>query len=601
MGEQIYKDFFDEAMNLLREEYSVAGKERDFQFYFNIGYIEDTFDTITVSVPSELMWRQMEKKGTAQKIQEKIRELTAQEITLIPVPKQSTEVRREPNGRTETEPNPKIDSETKAERNAGGSENPAEKNRQNSAEGGKEQIAQGLFDFHPNMNRAPEKREERSEQDVKRNERFNAMMAGLTEMIERQRRIEEEEKTHPKDNPPPPTSAQTNSESAERNYSREIERGLDTDAAYRKFLESAERQHNEQKAMKGMQNRPQLRDDYTFENFIPGAASQYAYSAAKGAAELPGKKYNPMLIYGGVGLGKTHLMQAMGHYIYERNPSAKICYISAESFTNEFMACMRSKDKNTEDFKKKYRNLDVLLLDDIQFLEKKEATQEELFHTFNAIYDRKGQLVFTCDRPIDAIAGITDRLKTRFSRGLNIDLQPPDYETRYAIIEQKARSMGKFIPSEVIDLIAENIQTNVRDLESSMQMAISYCELTGHDLTVESAREALKDRIGPDESKAGPVSVEGIQNAVARHYGLKPRDLREKNKKKQYVLPRQIAIYLTRKLMSEYSLKDIGREFGGRDHSTMVSSINKVEDMIKTNPDIASVVKILEKESRDSQ
>jgi chromosomal replication initiator protein len=592
MSEQFYKDFFEEAMNQIRDEYIANGKERDFKFYFNLEYIEDTFDTITVSVPSELMWRQMEKNGSAEKIQQKINELTAQEIKLLPIAKNTMSAIASKTSAEKSQPAPAQATKAVVEQKSAEVEPFAKK----------EVKADSPFDFGEaafsvNFNPTIQTHKAGTPQSEKNNdglEKFNRQMASLNRLIETEKEKERTQK-----------EAMPQMQAAQGQYSQLFSnnqvqpQGQQTPQAakddynddYQNYIEQQLQKMNQTSMQK---NLPQLREDYTFDNFIPGASTQYAYSAAKMAAEAPGKDYNPMLIYGGVGLGKTHLMQAIGHYIFEHNQSSKICYISAESFTNEFIAS--TQRKTTDEFKKKYRNLDVLLLDDIQFLEGKEATQEELFHTFNAIYDRRGQLVFTCDRPISEISGITKRLSTRFARGMNLDLQPPDYETRRAILEQKMASRGKKVQSEIIDYIAQNVQSNVRDLESCMKKVIGYSELMEEELTLSIAKDLLRDRIDSD-AEMGNVTVESIQQAVAKKYDLKLADLIGKKKSKQYVLPRQIAIYISRKLMNEYSLKDIGIEFGGRDHTTVISAIEKVEALVKTKPEIAAVVKQLEKEA----
>ena len=617
MSEQIYKEFFEEAMNQIRDEYIANGKERDFRFYFNLEYIEDTFDTITVSVPSEFMWKQMEKNGSADKIQQKINELTAQDIKLIPVAKKQQA---------------SVSAATAQNQNAAIPQNQTQ--RENSLLRRATQIQKSAyekerepelllddsdykFDFKPAIAQ-PQQQQQPIEQKTAPSsglERYTKSMANLQKMIEMQEMkemaataantIAEQMPTEPttrqtpnfyrEPQPQPHLQPQIQSQQPIREIpqiKQETQGKSDYNDDYQKYLEQEVRKMNQNTIQK---NLPQLRDDYTFDNFIPGANTQYAYSAAKRASEKPGNNdYNPMLIYGGVGLGKTHLMQAIGHYIIDNNPDAKICYISAESFTNEFIASTRKK--TTDEFKKKYRNLDVLLLDDIQFLEGKEATQEELFHTFNAIYDKFGQLVFTCDRPIAEISGITKRLMTRFARGINLDLQPPDYETRRAILEQKITSRGKKVKSEIIDYIAQNVQSNVRDLESCMKKVVGYSELMEEELTLDIAKELLRDKIDAS-TDVGTVTMESIQQAVVKHYDLKLADLIGKKKSKQYVLPRQIAIYVSRKLMSEYSLQDIGHEFGGRDHSTILKAIEKVEVLLKTKPEIVSIVRQIEKDA----
>lgn len=574
MSEQIYKALFDEALNQIHKEYIENGSEGFFKVWFNLEYVEDTFDSITVSVPSEAMWKLMQQNGSVAKIQQKIFEFTAQEISLIPLAKNAQNITK------------KVESQqTVFQQNTIQNSSYQTTSIQNNS------FSQKIESQRPNT----------ENQNLQNNENltpFEKAMKGLENMIAKQREIEGkqlEQNSVSSQNQPMLQQNQQSQNNEQKNQKTLLntENHANQDLEYQKLLEAGIKQLNQ---ISKPATHPSLRDDYTFENFVPGTNSQYAYSASKRAAETPGKDYNPMLIYGGVGLGKTHLMQAIGNYIYAHNNNAKICYISAEAFTNEFFYSIR--DKKTEDFKKKYRNLDVLLLDDIQFLTEKEATQEELFYAFNEIYDRKGQLVFTCDRPIDEIKKLTDRLKTRFTRGVTIDLQPPDYETRRAILEQKMTSRGKSIPSDVVDYIAQHIQSNVRDLEGCMNKMIGYIELIGQDLTIETAKELLKDKISSITS-SGNVTIESIQKAVARYYGLKHTDLIGKKKSKQYILPRQIAIYLSRKLMSEYSLKDIGSAFGGRDHTTIISAIDKVELQVKTKPDIVGILEQLEKDAHE--
>lgn len=340
---------------------------------------------------------------------------------------------------------------------------------------------------------------------------------------------------------------------------------------------------------------PQLREEYVFSTFVPGENSTFAYSASLAVARNPGCSYNPVLIYGGVGLGKTHLMQSIGNYIYaEKGDSVKICYVSAENFTNEFTSSIR--DGTIEKFKSKYRKLDVLLLDDIHFLQDKEATQEELFHTFEALYNNKSQMVFTCDRPLTELKGIEDRLKTRFSRGMSIDLQPPNYETRRAIVQKKLTLSGKTIPEELVDYIAKNVQTNVRDLESCITTLTAYSDLTKKDLTIQIAQELLRDTFSQPSN--GSISIETIQRVVADHYNISLSDIKSKKKSNKFVIPRQIAIYIAREL-TECSFPDLGNEFGGRDHTTAMHSYRKIEDAIKIDSSLSTTIQMLEREIKD--
>lgn len=471
MSEQNYRDFFQEAMNQIHDEYKENGHEDDFKLWFNLDYVEDTINSITVSVASEFMWKQMLSKGNVDKIIQKINELTGQNVSIAHIIRSKAIV----------------------------SEN-------NNIDTKKDEIYS-----------KPESFEIKTNSDISKNDK------------------------------------------------------------------------------KEIKKHPQLKEDYTFENFVPGENSDYAYQAALAAAKNPGSAYNPILIYGGVGLGKTHLMESIGNYIYaEKGEKSKICYISAESFTNEFISSIGNK--TTEKFKNKYRNLNVLLLDDIHFLQGKESTQEELFHTFNSLFDRNCQMVFTCDRPITEVKGIADRLKTRFTRGLNIDLQPPNFETRRAILEKKLSLTKKNIPSDVIDYIAKNVQTNVRDLEASLTKMIAYAELVGKEITIQIAQEQLRDTFSSPLS--GTITVENIQKVVGDHFGVSVSDIKSKKREKKFVLPRQIALYIAREL-TEYSFPELGNEFGGRDHTTAMHSYEKVESRLKIDSSFSSTINLLMREVKD--
>lgn len=334
-------------------------------------------------------------------------------------------------------------------------------------------------------------------------------------------------------------------------------------------------------------NHPQLRADYNFKTFVIGDNNSFAYNAACAVAKNPGKAYNPVLIYGGVGLGKTHLMQAIGNLSYNENNS-NIIYLTAENFTNEFIQSINTNTTNK--FKNKYRNADILLIDDIHFLQNKTETQEELFHTFNALYDSYKQMVFTCDRPVSELKNLSDRLRSRFERGLNVDLQPPKYETRRAILEKKLEILDKHIDSAVIDLIAENVVSNVRDLEASLTKLIAYTELVGKNVTLEIAQQQLKDTFSAP--KQGNISIDAIQKIVADHYNLSFTDLKGKKRTKNVMLPRQIAMYIAREL-TEYSTTELGAEFGGRDHTTVMHSCQKIDDLLKSDPVLSSTLNAL--------
>lgn len=471
MSSQNYKDFFEEAIKQIREEMNANNQSDEFTLWFNMDYVEDTLSQITVSVSSEFMWIQMNSKKYVQRLEDKINELTGQQISITHIVKNKQTVsvpKKEPLPEPETKPT-----------------------------------------------------------------------------------ITEPEIVHQVEKKSEPT-------------------------------ENSHKKH------------PQLNENFTFETFVPGENSIYAYNASISAAKNPGKAYNPILIYGGVGLGKTHLMQALGNFIYSNNDKPKIAYTSAENFTNEFTASL--KNQTIDNFKKKYRSLDVLLLDDIQFLEGKEGTQEELFHTFNSIYDKNGQIVFTSDRPIKELKGFTERISSRFSRGLNVDLQPPNYENRLAIIQKKLELLHKSIPQDVIEYIAKNCQTNVRDIESCITKSIGFAELVGKPLTVEIAQNQLRDTI--NDPYSGTITIENIQKVVAEHYNVSVADLKSKKKDRKFVIPRQISIFICCSL-TEYSTTEIGNEFGGRDHTTIMHARDKVESLLKTDSSMNSTVNLLIRATKD--
>ncbi len=337
----------------------------------------------------------------------------------------------------------------------------------------------------------------------------------------------------------------------------------------------------------------QLRKDYIFENFVIGENNFFAANAAIAIAKNPGTAYNPCLIYGGVGLGKTHLMQAIGNLAWQEK-GCKIIYITAENFTNEFVEAI--KNSATQGFKNKYRNADMLLIDDIHFLQKKNETQEELFHTFNALYDANKQIIFTCDRPVSELKNLSERLRSRFERGLNVDLQPPSYETRCAILAKKVEARGVSIPPDVINLVARNISSNVRDLEASLTKLIAYAELTKKPVTLEIAQQQLRDNFG--SPKQNNVTIETIQKVVAEYFSLSYTDLKGKKRTKAISFPRQLAMFIAREI-TEYSTTELGMEFGGRDHTTVMHGCQKIDERLKAEPSLDSTIQKLMKMIKD--
>ncbi|RFU62512.1 chromosomal replication initiator protein DnaA [Peribacillus glennii] len=316
----------------------------------------------------------------------------------------------------------------------------------------------------------------------------------------------------------------------------------------------------------------------TFDTFVIGSGNRFAHAASLAVAEAPAKAYNPLFIYGGVGLGKTHLMHAIGHYVLEHNPSAKVVYLSSEKFTNEFINSIR--DNNAEAFRNKYRSVDVLLIDDIQFLAGKEQTQEEFFHTFNTLHEESKQIVISSDRPPKEIPTLEDRLRSRFEWGLITDITPPDLETRIAILRKKAKAEGLDIPNEVMLYIANQIDSNIRELEGALIRVVAYSSLINKDINADLAAEALKDII--PSSKPRIISIHDIQRAVGEHYSVKLEDFKAKKRTKSVAFPRQIAMYLSREL-TDSSLPKIGDEFGGRDHTTVIHAHEKISKLLQTD------------------
>lgn len=324
-----------------------------------------------------------------------------------------------------------------------------------------------------------------------------------------------------------------------------------------------------------------LNPKYTFDTFVIGNSNRFAHAASLAVAEAPAKAYNPLFIYGGVGLGKTHLMHAIGHFILDNNPDAKVLYVSSEKFTNELINSIRD-DRNVQ-FRNKYRNIDVLLIDDIQFIAGKERTQEEFFHTFNALHEASKQIIISSDRPPKEIPTLEERLRSRFEWGLITDIQPPDLETRIAILRKKAKMENLEIPNEVMVYIAKKIKTNIRELEGALIRIMAYSSLTNKEINVELAKEALKDIL--PESKAKKIDIPLIQKIVGEFYNLSIEDFKSKKRTRAVAYPRQIAMYLSREL-TDHSLPKIGEEFGGRDHTTVLHAYDKISKDIETKPSL---------------
>jgi chromosomal replication initiator protein len=327
-----------------------------------------------------------------------------------------------------------------------------------------------------------------------------------------------------------------------------------------------------------------LNPRYTFDTFIVGPSNQFAHAACRAVAEAPSRSYNPLFIYGGVGLGKTHLMHAVGQYVLQHDPTLRLTYISSERFMNEMINALRY-DRILE-FRERYRSVDILLVDDIQFVSGKEGTQTEFFHTFNALYDAQKQIVLSSDHPPHEIPALEERLRSRFEWGLIADIQPPDIETRVAILTRKAEAEGVPLPDSVAMYIAGRIKSNIRELEGSLIRLIAYASLTGREISLDLTQEVLKNVIDQD---AKAVTIETIQRFVANYYQLKVVDLKSRNNSKSIAMPRQVAMYLCKSLTNA-SLPEIGRSFGGKHHSTVIHSLKKVEELRKRDGDFNSLM-----------
>ncbi len=327
-------------------------------------------------------------------------------------------------------------------------------------------------------------------------------------------------------------------------------------------------------------------EEYTFERFVVGASNKFAHAAAQSVADRPGQSYNPLFIYGESGLGKTHLLYAIAHKLHASHPDFRILYIKGDAFTNELIQAIR--EGRNQEFREKYRFADVFLMDDVQFIAGKESSQEEMFHTFNSLYEAGRQIVFTADRPPKEMLRLDDRLRTRFEWGLPVDIQPPDYETRVAIIKNKAIRRGMNLPDPVLQYIAENITSNVRQIEGTVNKILAFQELMGENVNVETVTRAVRDMF-KDKADFLPSS-DVIIEEVSKFYNIEADAIRGQGRTKDTALARQIAMYQIRR-MTNLSLKEIGREFGDRDHSTVMHSIERIEKLMKQSPEVAEVIK----------
>ncbi|MBX3179002.1 MAG: chromosomal replication initiator protein DnaA [Candidatus Hydrogenedentes bacterium] len=333
---------------------------------------------------------------------------------------------------------------------------------------------------------------------------------------------------------------------------------------------------------------------YTFDRFVIGSGNRFAHAAARAVAESPGRAYNPLFLYGGTGLGKTHLMQGIGQFLLSKQPDLRCVFISSEHFTNQLIQSIA--EKSTQQFRAKYRKVDVLLIDDIQFIAGKEATQEEFFHTFNVLFDMHKQIVLSSDRSPKEMRGIEERLISRFEWGLVTDIQPPDLETRVAILQRKAQEENLSIPDDVMRYIATYITTNIRELEGALITVLAYSRLTEEKISIAMVEEVLRDLIGSEKIK--PVTIEQVQRAVADHFDVRIADLHGRSRQRQIVKPRQLAMYLCKELIPSLSLSDVGDAFGGKDHTTVLYACEKVSEEVRESPAARQMVEQLTKTIR---
>ena len=344
--------------------------------------------------------------------------------------------------------------------------------------------------------------------------------------------------------------------------------------------------------------RANLNPKYTFDTFVVGNNNKFAHAAALAVAESPGKMYNPLFIYGGAGLGKTHLMHSIAHFVLSQQPDMKVIYVTSESFTNELIEAIRNGNNTAiTSFREKYRNVDVLLIDDIQFIIGKEATQEEFFHTFNELHGNKKQIIISSDKPPKEIETLEARLRSRFEWGILADISSPDYETRMAILHKKEEMDGYDIDNAVIEYIATNIKSNIRELEGALNKLVALSNLENREITVDLAKEALKDIISPDQKR--DVTPQLIIDTVAEHFHISPEDITSSKRSSEIVMPRQIVMYLCRHML-DIPLKSVGTYVGKRDHSTVIHGVNKIESELKTSETLRNTVDIITKKLNPS-
>ena len=498
-----FRELWDEALRQIGEEYRQKGQESDFRLWFNMKYVGDEGNEITVNVPSAFFWAQQVSKGYVAKVEETLRNLTGQELSLRHV-----ETNIPVSGQASPPP-----------------------------------------------------------QDVPAGSRTA---------------------------PATPPQASPGHPAAEEDILLQAKADYNSD---RTVFSAPSGPAGAGQAASGRGSHPLLSDEFTFDSFVKGDNNDYAYSSCLAIARNPGqaKLFNPLLLYGGSGLGKTHLMQAVGNYIWANNPEPlKICYTTTENFLNEFN--MALKTNVADKFTKKYRSYDVFLLDDIHFLLGKQGLQEAIFNTFDGLKSHNAQMVFTCDRPLNELKGLEERLRSRIGSGAAIDMAPPQFETRCAILQKKLDLMDKELPQEVISYIAKNVQSNVRDLEGCLKKVVGYAELTGQVPDVTKTQNLLRDNFV--EASMDSISIDTVQRVVAEHYNISLSDIKGKKRNSKYIVPRQIAIYIARTLL-DASYPDLGEEFGGRDHTTIMHSYEKIADQLKIDGSLESTINMLVREVKD--